>query len=206
MDLQARQTLPAESLQSPLALELARLREENSMLKSSLERLEGLAYRDALTGLRNRRYFDERLDEEVARLRRTGAEALSVILVDLDGFKNINDARGHAAGDQALTWISEFLRAHVRFTDACCRMGGDEFVLLLPETGAEGCAIVAALLRRRIDERLAAGEAPVGFSLGCATSRRSEEPCELIARADSAMYIDKRERARPPMRIASFAA
>ncbi len=66
------------------------------------------------------------------------------------------------------------MRANVRFTDACCRTGGDEFVVLLPDTGAEGCAKVAAHLCARIAERLEQGDAPVGFSLGAATSRRSE--------------------------------
>ncbi len=75
----------------PLERELLRLRQENELLKSSLQRLEGLAYRDPLTGLRNRRYFDERLEEELSRLSRTGAEALPVIAIDLDGFKQIND-------------------------------------------------------------------------------------------------------------------
>jgi len=195
---------PAEQMQS----ELERLRAENQSLRSSLERMEGLAYRDPLTGLRNRRYFEERLHEELARLRRSGAEALSVIVLDLDGFKSINDARGHAAGDQALVWVAEFLRAHVRITDACCRIGGDEFVLLLPDKGVEGCATLLSHLCARLEERLELGDAPVGFSIGSATSRRSETPADLLARADAAMYDDKRARRSvvPLRRLASFAA
>ncbi len=204
MERQLNSTEP----QTSVTEELARLREENEQLKSSLQRMAGLAYRDPLTGLRNRRYFDERLEEEMARLRRVGSLSLSLMVIDLDGFKHVNDTFGHAAGDRVLIWVAEFLRAHVRFSDPCCRFGGDEFVLLLPDTTAEGCATLAQNLSTQLDACRTRGEAAVGFSIGCATSRRPDSPGELIARADASMYEDKRARhAVIPLRPrASFAA
>jgi diguanylate cyclase (GGDEF)-like protein len=179
---------------SMLREELARLQRENQALRGSLERAEGLAYRDALTGLRNRRYFDERAREELARLKRVGGEPLSVILLDLDGFKQINDTRGHLAGDQALVWVAEFLNGQIRFTDVCCRLGGDEFALLLPDTGARGCEVLCEHLRTRLAEATLAGTAPVSFSLGCSTSKRVDDARALVSRADAAMYESKRSR------------
>lgn len=182
-------------MSDPLAEELAHLRLENERLRGSVERLEGLAYCDALTGLRNRRYFADRLDEELQRLGRTPGTALSLLVIDLDGFKLINDARGHEAGDEALAWVAEFLRGQVRSTDVVCRTGGDEFAILLPATGAEGCAVVAGHLRERLAGLLAAGQAPVGFSVGAATAAPGEAAGSFAARADAAMYEEKESRA-----------
>jgi diguanylate cyclase (GGDEF)-like protein len=176
------------------AAELEQLRQENVELRRSVQRLEGLAYRDALTGLRNRRYLDERMEQELARHRRNRGEPLSVVVIDLDGFKGINDTLGHAAGDDALVRIARFLDLQVRLTDLCCRIGGDEFVLLLPETTERGCAVVVAHLRRAAAEALARGQDLPGFSLGAATAEPGERGQEILARADAAMYASKRSR------------
>ena len=186
--------LTDEEPRASLGEELRKLRQENELLRRSMERLEGLAYRDPLTGLRSRRYFEDRLQEELARQRRTAAAPLSVLVVDLDAFKQINDTQGHAAGDRVLCWVAELLTLQIRFTDACCRYGGDEFVVLLPDTTEQGCAVVVDHLRSAIGALQARGEAPVGFSVGCATSRRGELPNQLLGRADASMYEDKRSR------------
>ena len=175
--------------------EVRLLRQENERLRSAVETLEGLAYRDPLTGLRSRRYFEDRLQEELARQRRAPGAALSVLLIDLDGFKRINDTVGHAAGDGVLCWVAELLSLQIRFTDVCCRHGGDEFVVLLPDTTEKGCAVVVEHLRTTIADLNARGEAPVVFSVGSATSRRGDLASQLLGRADAAMYQQKRARA-----------
>jgi diguanylate cyclase (GGDEF)-like protein len=181
-----------------LAEEFRRLRQENEALRHTVERLEGLAYRDPLTGLRSRRYLDERLQEELARQRRSTQAPLSVLLVDLDAFKLVNDVQGHAAGDRVLCWVAEFLLQQTRFTDVVCRYGGDEFVVLLPDTSEAGCATVADHLREAIAQLALQGEAPVQFSVGQATARRGEPSTQLFARADASMYAEKRRRKSEP--------
>jgi diguanylate cyclase (GGDEF)-like protein len=181
-----------------LSEEFRRLRQENESLRRTVERLEGLAYRDPLTGLRSRRYFEERLQEELARQRRSTAAPLSVLVIDLDGFKQVNDVQGHTAGDRVLCWVAELLTLQTRFTDVVCRYGGDEFVVLLPDTGEQGCAVVVDHLRSAIEKLALQGEAPVLFSVGCATARRGELSHQLLGRADAAMYKEKRTRAGSP--------
>lgn len=197
---QAKQTAALDALVADpgaraVAEEVRRLRQENEALRLSVERLEGLAYRDPLTGLRSRRYFEERLQEELARQRRSTAAPLSVLVVDLDGFKSINDSQGHAAGDKVLCWVAELLTLQTRFTDVVCRFGGDEFVVLLPDTGDQGCQTVRAHLAAALDQLAARGEAPVQFSIGSATARRGELSHQLFSRADAAMYQEKQRRA-----------
>ena len=176
------------------AEELRRLRQENEALRTSVERLEGLAYRDPLTGLRSRRYFEERLQEELARQRRSTQAPLSILVIDLDGFKQVNDTQGHAAGDRVLCWVAELLTMQTRFTDVVCRLGGDEFVVLLPDTGEQGCATVVEHLEAAIAGLVQRGDAPVQFSVGSATARRGELSHQLLGRADAAMYQEKQAR------------
>ncbi len=173
---------------------------ENAALRKEVRRLSRyrtMAYRDALTGLRNRRAFDERLTEECARARRNHGYAFSVILVDLDEFKAINDTHGHAAGDRALEEVARFLQASVREVDGCYRLGGDEFAILLPGTNAHGCCAVVTRLRGGLP---CTSELTfrVGLSVGVACCPPGQpDPDEVIAAADRAMYRDKaRNRAR----------
>jgi diguanylate cyclase (GGDEF)-like protein len=181
-------------LSSPIAnpsgsqpTELERLQEENRRLQATVSQLEGLVYVDPLTGLSNRRYLETRLQQELAQHRRQGG-SLSVLVLDLDGFKRLNDEHGHQEGDRALQWLGGFLRRTTRASDVCCRLGGDEFVVLLPGTATNEAALFAARLKRCAAEQ----DSPVGFSVGCATARRGDDSRQLLERADGAMYADKR--------------
>lgn len=167
-----------------LKAELEALREEN-------QRLSAMAYRDPLTGLRNRRFFMERLGEELGRRRRGKGTELSVLMVDLNGFKALNDTMGHAAGDAALCAVARFLESLTRATDACCRVGGDEFVVLLPDTDAEQCERVLERVRNHVEALHAVGLTG-GLALGAATADRIDDELRLLSRADDSMYADKR--------------
>src|SRR4051812_10535321 len=110
---------------------------------------------DHLTGMLNRRGFHERAEGELARAARVGGP-VGLVLIDLDGFKRVNDAHGHAAGDELLCWVAEAMQAVLRPSDAAGRLGGDEFVLLLPGVGAGDARAVAERLRVALAERTAA--------------------------------------------------
>ncbi len=170
--------------------ELARMRAEIDRLREENERLVSLAYRDGLTGLRNRRCFDERLSEELCRLKRNSADGLSIICIDVNGFKHINDTRGHAAGDAALASVARLLETLVRAEDLVCRLGGDEFVVLLPDTQrGQGERVVE---RIKSHAPGLAGVGVRGLAVGLASWVQGEEMRSLLSRADEEMYADKR--------------
>jgi diguanylate cyclase (GGDEF)-like protein len=143
--------------------------------------------RDRLTGLPNRRAFDERLAVELARAQRYN-HPLSLCLLDLDGFKGINDRLGHPAGDEVLRAVAEILKTS-RLADDCFRIGGDEFAILMPETRAEAARIAAERLATDIrDADLGDGE--LGASFGIATGTDPDEPA-LLEAADHALLEAK---------------
>ena len=174
-----------------------RVRKQRRLLKD----LESLATRDPLTGLFNHAYFQERLGNEISRCDRY-EHPLGLMFVDVDNFKNVNDSLGHQAGDQVLTAISEIVRGRSRVTDVhfrlrehdiAARYGGDEFVLVLPETPKTGAAITAERLRKAVETHPFDLEVPaVTLSIGVAgfpedgTDRDS-----LIRAADTALYTSK---------------
>jgi diguanylate cyclase (GGDEF)-like protein len=177
--------------------DLLRLSRQNASLRREVARLQvyrAMAYRDPLTGLWNRRYFEDRLREELSRSRRAGVERhFSVMVVDVDNFKRVNDLYGHAAGDAVLKEVGEFLIAHLRNHDVACRTGGDEFAVLLPDLSAADCG---ALVERLRGARLAANAAlatPVSLSLGMASWPEAGDSLDtILAQADRAMYAAKR--------------
>jgi diguanylate cyclase (GGDEF)-like protein len=176
------------------------LQRELDALRLENERLSQLAYRDPLTGLRNRRFLRERLGEELHRRLRGTSSGVSVISVDLNGFKRLNDAKGHLAGDVALQAVGEYLELMVRAEDLCCRTGGDEFTVLLPDTTATQGEAVLARLRAGLSALASAGLGPRGLALGAASWTPGDDDVALLARADAAMYADKRcARKRPPL-------
>lgn len=155
------------------------------------EALTALAQRDGLTGIHNRRAADERLTMEMARHRRTGG-ALALLLIDVDHFKSVNDQLGHQAGDEVLKLVAARLTERCRVTDFVGRFGGEEFVVLLPETGPEGALVAADNLRQTI-ELNTAGPRRVTVSIGVAqhVEQFSDEAAALRA-ADEALYEAKR--------------
>ncbi len=163
------------------------------------ERLRHLADHDPLTGLRNRRLFDDDLELQVARSRRY-EEVAGLVLLDLDSFKQINDGHGHHAGDETLKAVARALRRRLRGTDLLARIGGDEFGVLLPHLDRDGLAIVADGLDRVV--RACAVEVEGGVlhpsaSVGTALiDARSASPEEVFAGADRSMYEGKREARR----------
>lgn len=157
----------------------------NAML---FEQTRELALRDQLTGLYNRRAFEERLEEERARAARSG-ESLALVVIDLDGLKTINDAGGHLAGDEALRLAAEALRSSTRQSDLPCRLGGDEFAVILPGADIHAALTVADRAKGRLDE-LSAGR--YRFSGGAAVDAGISVPAhELYRTADDAAYRAK---------------
>jgi diguanylate cyclase (GGDEF)-like protein len=172
-----------------LARENARLRQTLASMRS----LHELAYRDPLTGLWNRRFFEERMAEEFARARRDAESPFTLVIADLNNMKQINDGHGHQAGDRALKWVAGFLSGSIRAYDVACRLGGDEFALILPSTRADDAASLVTRLRRELAVANAWRDLPVGLSFGAA-SYLDEDTSDLaiFVRADEAMYDDKR--------------
>ncbi len=162
-----------------------------SRLRIRAEEFQKLATRDPLTGLSNRRLGEERLAGEVARSERHG-HPLSVLLLDLNRFKGINDRHGHAAGDLALKRFAERLNKVIRASDLAVRLGGDEFLVILPECLPER---IPALLKRlgRIEVEWGEEKLAVTSAVGWAGYEKGETPAELIERADKSLYANKRK-------------
>jgi diguanylate cyclase (GGDEF)-like protein len=174
---------------------LARLLANCSVGPIQRARLERLAVTDDLTLAYNNRYLPARLLEEMERARRSG-DALSILLIDLDHFKKVNDTYGHAVGDQVLRGFVERVRTATRRVDLLVRRGGEEFVLIMPATTAREASIIAERVRGQVSERpIEAGEALVTqtASIGVATWDGRETPPALEKRADAAMYVAKSE-------------
>ena len=164
--------------------------------RASEARIAFMAHHDALTELPNRYLFRDRLESALTRLQGT-SELLAVLLVDLDGFKSVNDSWGHAAGDALLQAVAERMLACLRRTDTVARLGGDEFAILLAPLNQIG---EAAWLATRLIGQLAASFSVGGRQLKTSASigisiapRGGTEPGELLSRADSALYQAKRE-------------
>lgn len=188
---------PAETAKA-LERENAELRAELARLRARLAEVEGLADRDALTPLFNRRAVMRELARSRDYAERYGGRA-SLAYFDLDGLKALNDRFGHAAGDAALLAVAGELRGHIRGSDVAGRMGGDEFAVILAQTNgfqaeAKAEALAAAIAGARIDGLPA--EAKVSVSWGVAEIRPGVEPEQIVAEADAAMYAAKRQRRR----------
>jgi len=152
---------------------------------------ERLAMIDGLTGIFNRRYMDIILKKEFNRCDRYG-KALSVCIIDIDDFKRVSDAQGHVFGDTVLREIAEMLRESIREEDIVCRYGGEEFLIILPETDAAGAMILANRVRQETKTRIFFVENNITFSAGSATYPScAREMTELIQAADRALYQAK---------------
>jgi diguanylate cyclase len=163
-------------------------------LKSELELVNKLVREDSLTGALNRRGVDDALVREAARTERNG-KPLCIALIDIDNFKTINDSFGHQVGDIVLVHLVAIIKETIRTNDLIGRYGGEEFLLLLPDSRIdEATAVTARLQRELADKPIAWGkrELRVTFSAGVAVRRPGESETALIHRADQALYEAKR--------------
>ena len=171
---------------------------ENLNLRSEIKRLKKVNFIDAATGIYNKRYLQIRLGEEFARARRYGFP-LSSIFIDLDDFKSINDAYGHIVGDRLLKEVASVLEGLCRSEDVLVRFGGEEFVILMPDTGGPEAVMLAERIRKKIEGHLFfCGDIDISLSisLGVSTLNNGDfeyvsDPEELICVADRAMYMVK---------------
>ena len=146
---------------------------------------------ESKTGLFNMRHFRAALEQELARSDRFGRE-LALLMIDVDHLREVNNTRGHLAGDEALRLVAETLRGATRDYDVAARFGGDEFAVLLPETGEAGALIVAERIRAEIESAGEAAALPLTVSIGIAAGSGSEvDPDRVIALADRAAYRAK---------------
>jgi diguanylate cyclase (GGDEF)-like protein len=174
------------------------VRERTEQLEDANRKLAALSYVDAVTGVANRRSFDEELLTESRRLPRTRSH-LSLLMADVDGFKAYNDALGHQAGDECLGQVARVIADGVRRAgDTVARYGGEEFAVLLPDTDAPGAAILAERIRAAVEERNiphpGVPQGRVTISIGVATTSGKDlpEPTVLVKSADRALYEAKR--------------
>jgi len=154
---------------------------------------ETLARADALTGLSNRRAADETLTRMISQASRR-ATPLSVVLLDLDGLKQLNDRHGHESGDTALARLGRIISSTVRASDFAARTGGDEFVIMLPDTNRDGAIVLAEKLRAEIEHTEIAGIGPISASLGVAElPADAADADDLLRKADRALYAAKKQ-------------
>jgi diguanylate cyclase (GGDEF)-like protein len=186
-------------ISKPINLKIVRARvKAHIALKLQADILRNFAFMDGLTGARNRRYFDEHLDIEVARAQRS-KQPLSLVMMDVDFFKRFNDRYGHQAGDDCLKRLANLFQSRIkRPADFVARYGGEEFVCLLPETPFEGATILAGSIREAVQEcQIPHAESTVSswvtLSLGVATVilDRPASGGELLKLADSNLYQAK---------------
>jgi diguanylate cyclase (GGDEF)-like protein len=180
---------------------LAEQIEETARLEMYAEAMHKMAMLDVLTGLHNRRYAEERLAAELARSHRSG-HPLTVIMLDLNDFKQVNDKYGHAAGDEVLKRCAERLKALVRISDLAVRLGGDEFMVLLVDCAPERAG--------RLVERIGAIQVEfkgvtiaVSFCAGWVGYRPGELPHKLLERADQVLYDSKRKAKTVPAAVSA---
>jgi diguanylate cyclase (GGDEF)-like protein len=169
---------------------IKRLRRQLAEKQGHTDILRNLALLDPLTGLYNRRFAEQRLAAEVARSERKG-HPLTVMTLDLNNFKQINDTYGHAAGDEVLRKFALLLNRVIRGTDLAVRLGGDEFLVLLPECSLDQVQVVLGRLGS-IAVEWQGNQIPVTFSAGWRQYEMGDRPDELLERADEVLYVRKR--------------
>lgn len=168
-----------------------------SMLRQRLaerkRELAQMAYVDQLTRLYNRRYVMEVLDREIARVRRGNSEALSVAIIDIDNFKQLNDTYGHIPGDNYLRHLSDMLHEELRLTDTAGRYGGEEFVVLMPDTEEAGAVVCMERFRRRVEmeNNWPIADCRLTVSVGVAQLQANQKLELLLREADAALYAAK---------------
>jgi len=205
----ARQSQWAEKLGCPVTLrtavlghfeELAILQNPVLLEYAELKKLRYNAATDSLTGLNNRRMFEEYLDQEIDRSTRYGFP-FALVLLDLHKFKNVNDTYGHGAGDELLRSVARASLETIRGSDIPCRIGGDEFAILLPQADRPGSEVLAERIARKFEEyaRSLAPNTPVGIDYGIAIfPGEGHDVASLLAVADRSLYTNKQMAYDPP--------
>ena len=179
-----------------LETQLERSSQEVSRLRVSVETVQQEALRDPLTGIHNRKSFDQRLTEHTEKARSTGAP-LALIFADVDHFKNFNDTWGHQTGDQVLRLVAEVMNANIKGQDILARYGGEEFTIILPDTSLKNAIMLADRIRksiaaRRIKKRRTNADlGSITMSMGVATLQPDENEDQLVERADRLLYLSK---------------
>lgn len=166
------------------------------MLRLANAELERVVVRDTLTPLYNRRYFISALNERISRTSRYDSKSVAII-VDVDHMKSINDAHGHPAGDFALLHLADLFSRAIRTGDVAARIGGDEFALILDELDEEQALAKIATFEAMIRDstcRFCDAALSVSASFGCTSIRADDSDADILARADEAMYEQKRLR------------
>jgi diguanylate cyclase (GGDEF)-like protein len=183
-----------------LVMELKQSKEKAEELASDLkeanDRLRKLVFRDSLTGLFNHRYFQELMDQELSRSQRYKRQ-LSLIMLDIDHFKKINDTFGHPRGDLVLKAVSDAVKGKIRDSDILARYGGEEFALILPETDLNGAVVLAERCRRVVEQMEVQAEGQtIKTTISVGVTAYSPEngsvgKSEVIDAADKALYNSK---------------
>lgn len=172
---------------------IIQMKSETGNLQKRVEEEHYKAQIDALTGIPNRLAFDERMQEEFKRWQRYN-HSLSICIIDIDKFKNVNDVYGHKAGDKVLATVAELCDSRIRETDFFARYGGEEFVLLLPETSLDQAVILAENLRLEVEEcNFHYAQKPVAITISCglAELKQNDTQDSVFIRADEALYAAK---------------
>ncbi|WP_073073701.1 GGDEF domain-containing protein [Thermosipho atlanticus] len=156
-----------------------------------IEQIKLLSITDHLTGIYNRRYFEIRLKEEIERAKRNKS-AFSIILFDIDDFKLINDSYGHEIGDKILKKIVDLVKSRIRSTDLFFRWGGDEFIILLPDTDLNNAKVLAEQLRQKIYETNFEINNNISASFGITSYTKGISLTELMKKIDFLMYEAKK--------------
>lgn len=177
-----------------LSARLQKMDEESARLRDQVRHERNRAQHDALTGIANRSAYDDRITVEIARKNQDKRRRLSLAVIDIDKFKNVNDSFGHNAGDKVLRNVAEICVSNVRSNDFLARYGGEEFVLVLPETSADEAYRVTEKLRREIESKgfyYDGQRVPITVSVGIAEFADQHSADEVFQRADRALYAAK---------------
>jgi diguanylate cyclase (GGDEF)-like protein/PAS domain S-box-containing protein len=189
--LNKQHALENKTLQELVDIQTKELLEVNSQLSKLNAESQKLATTDFLTSLANRYWFEQKLRNEIDRVKRF-YQPLSLVAFDLDNFKPVNDTYGHLAGDLVLKSVAKILHENVREIDTASRWGGDEFMLLLPNTTVDQSVKLAEKIQQFINEEMNKQKLSVTASFGVAELKKSETPMRFTIRADNAMYESKK--------------
>lgn len=179
--------------------ELEKERYEKEELRSSYDHYRTLATRDSLTGLYNRHYFNEIIYKEIERAKRYG-QKLSIVTVDIDNFKHMNDTYGHQHGDGVLRECASILNRAIRSSDILCRFGGDEFMIVTPETDCTANNALISRINRYVsewNEHMSSPGYELSLSMGCAVWEHGKDLMAVMREADILMYEEKRSKKGP---------